>query len=149
MERNIYRIIYITKMDCFESLTGTCYMESLRRHAWLPWLRWQMLLFICKSCLRFSLPSRSNLLLKDLLSKLSIWLWKLNLLFFASIFILKTNGTRWTLTYFMTCSIFYVKISNITASNICKIISIGNYGCQSTCLAQEIVGIMFHSFSGL
>lgn len=129
LECNIYRIIYITKMDYFESLAGTCYMESLRRHVWLPWLRQQMLLFIFKKHLRFFLPSHSNILLKDLLSKLSIWLWKLNLLFFASIFILKTNGTRWTLTYFMTCSIFHVKISNITASNVCKIISVGNYGC--------------------
>lgn len=83
LECNIFRIIYITRqMDYSESLTGTCYLEALRRHVWwLLWLKWQMLLFISKNNLRHFLFSHWNVLLMEVLNKLSIWLWKLILFF--------------------------------------------------------------------
>lgn len=39
--------------------------------------------------------------------------------------------------YFMSCSVFDGKKSDITPTNVCKILSFGNYICQSSCLVLQ------------
>lgn len=131
LQCNIYRIIYITRqMDYSETLTGTYYLESLKRHVWwLLWLKWQMLLFISRKNLRLRLSSHWNVFLTEMLNKLSIWLWNLILwvCFFSSIFILKTKWTRWTNVFHELLYVFDVKNPNITSTHVCMIPSIGIY----------------------